>query len=107
MNFQCKLDRLLRPIGTEHSLFMQQENGTKYHMKFGSLAPSPVLKDHLTSCRSDEPNNQRDMSLQHRVTNTLEELEVIYATRTALLTRTYSHTFAHVTGNCEYFRNRN
>ena len=47
MNFQCKLDRLLRPIGTEYSLFMQQENGTKYNMKFGSLAPSPVLKDHL------------------------------------------------------------
>ena len=61
-------------------------------------------------CRSDEPNNQRDMSLEHRVINTLEELEVIYAiTRTAceLLIRTYSHTFAHVTGNCEYFLNRN
>ena len=46
------------------------------------------------------------MSLEHRVINTLEELEVIYAiTRTAceLLIRTYSHTFAHVTGNCEYF----
>ena len=64
----------------------------------------------LCICRSDEPNNQRDMSLEHRVINTLEELEVIYAiTRTAceLLIRTYSHTFAHVTGNCEYFRNRN
>ena len=47
MNFQCKLDRLLRPIGTEHSLFMQQENGTKYHMKSRSLALSPVLKYHL------------------------------------------------------------
>ena len=47
MNFQCKLDRLLRPIGTEHSLFVQQENGTKCPMKFGSLTPSPVLKDHL------------------------------------------------------------
>ena len=32
-------------------------------------------------CRSDEPNNQRDMSLEHRVINTLEELEVIYAQR--------------------------
>ena len=54
--------------------------------------------------------SQRDMSLEHRVINTLEELEVIYAiTRTAyeLLIRTYSHTFAHVTGNCEYFQNRN
>ena len=47
MNFQCNLDRLPRPMGTEHSLFMHQENGTRYPMKFGSLTPSRVLKDHL------------------------------------------------------------
>ena len=47
MYFKCNLDRLLRPMGTEHSLFMHQESGTKYPMKFESLTPSQVLKDHL------------------------------------------------------------
>ena len=28
-NWLCNLDRLLRPMGTEHSLFMHQENGIK------------------------------------------------------------------------------
>ena len=32
---------------TEHSLFMHQENGTSYPMKFGSLTPSQFLKEHL------------------------------------------------------------
>ena len=42
------------------------------------------------------------MSLEHRVIDTLEELEVICKNKNSMRI-----TYTNVTGNCEYFRNQN
>ena len=46
-------------------------------------------------CHSDEPNNQGDMSLEHSVINTLEELEVICKNKNSVRI-TYTNVFLHL-----------
>ena len=46
-------------------------------------------------CRSDQPNNQGDMSLEHRVINTLEELEVICKNKNSVRI-IYTNVFLHL-----------
>ena len=52
---------ILRPMGTEQSLFMCKENGTKYFTKFESLhvTSTGVSKDHLRlTCLLNLRNNR-------------------------------------------------